>query len=76
VDGALQLDASGVIVLRTASPLTSTQEDELKTLVDPLQDSSNYAIEVYDQVLQFWIMLSKNYYARLQYNFLIKFLAS
>ena len=53
VDSALQLDTSGVTVPRTASPLTSAQEDELKALVDPLQDSSNYAIEVYDQVRQF-----------------------
>ena len=53
VDSALQLDASGVTVPRTASRLTSAQEDELKALVDPLQDSSNYAIEVYDQVRQF-----------------------
>lgn len=53
VDSALQLDASGVTVPRTASPLSSAQEDELKALVDPLQDSSNYAIEVYDQVRQF-----------------------
>ena len=53
VDSALQLDASGVIVPPTTSPLASAQEDELKALVDPLQDSSNYAIELYDQVRQF-----------------------
>ena len=34
VDSALQLDASRVTVPRTASPLTSAQEEELKALVD------------------------------------------
>ena len=54
VDSALQLDTSGVTVPHTASPLTSAQEDGwAKALVDPLQDSSNYAIEVYDEVWQF-----------------------
>ena len=53
VDSALQLDASGVIVPPTSSPLTRPQEDELKALVDPLQESSNYAIELYDQVREF-----------------------
>ena len=33
--------------------LTSAQENELKALVDPLQDSSNYTIELYDQIRQF-----------------------
>ena len=38
VDSALQLDASGIIVSPTSSPLTHPQEDELKALVDPLQE--------------------------------------
>lgn len=70
VDSALQLDASGVIVPPTTSPLTSAQEDELKALVDPLQDSSNYAIELYDQVRQFVGQCSViifNYYTMAQH---------
>ena len=53
VDCALQLDASGVVVPPTSSPLTTAEEDELNMLVNPLQESSNYAIELYDQVRQF-----------------------
>ena len=53
VDSVLQLDASGLLVPPTISPLTTTEEDELKMLVNPLQESSNYAIELYDQVRQF-----------------------
>ena len=37
----------------TNSPLTSAKEDELKSLVNLLQDSLNYAIELYDQVQEF-----------------------
>lgn len=53
VDSVLQLDTSGLLVPPTISPLTTTEEDELKMLVNPLQESSNYAIELYDQVRQF-----------------------
>lgn len=53
VDSILQWDSSGVSVPSTSSPLSGAKEDELKALVDPLQDSSNYAIELYDQVRLF-----------------------
>lgn len=53
VDSTLELDADGVVLPPTNSPLTSIKEDELKSLVNPLQDSLNYAIELYDQVQQF-----------------------
>ena len=47
------MDAECVVVPPVNSPLTASQEDELKSLVDPLQESSNYAIELYEQVQQF-----------------------
>ena len=50
---SLQWDASGVVVPAISSPLTPSQEDELRSLVNPLQESSNYAIELYEQVQQF-----------------------
>ena len=53
VDSTIQLDVDGVAVPPTNSPLTSAKEDELKSLVNPLQDSLNYAIELYDQVQEF-----------------------
>jgi hypothetical protein len=42
-----------VEVPTTNSPLTQAQEDLLKSIIDPLQESSNYGIELYDQVVQF-----------------------
>ena len=57
VDSALEMDASGVVVPSISSPLTTSQENELKSLINPLQDSSNYGIELYEHVQQF--VLSK-----------------
>ena len=48
VDSTLEMDASGVGVPPISSPLTTSQEDELKSLINPLQDSSNYGIELYE----------------------------
>ena len=53
VESTLQVDAECVVVPLVNSPLTTSQEDELKSLVNPLQESSNYAIELYEQVQQF-----------------------
>ena len=58
MNGTADFDPSGVIVPQTISPLNSTQENELKSLVDPLQASSNYGIEIYDQVKQYVSNLS------------------
>ena len=53
VDSTSEMDASGVVVPPISSPLTTSQEDELKSLINPLQDSSNYGIELYEHVQQF-----------------------
>lgn len=43
-------DVDQVEVPSTLSPLTSLQEMELASLVNPLQESSNYGIELFEQV--------------------------
>lgn len=52
VDSTLEMDASGVVVPPISSPLTTSEEDELKSLI-PLQDSLNYGIELYEHVQHF-----------------------
>ena len=52
--------ALGVDIPSTTSPLTSDQEDLLCSIVNPLEESTNYGIELYDQVKQFVIQAMNN----------------
>ena len=53
VESTPMLDTSGGAVPEVNSPLAAHQEEELRGSVDPLQESSNYAIEIYQLVKQF-----------------------
>ena len=44
-------DTTGVEVPQLNSPLSQSQEDELRRLINPLQESVNYAVDLYEQVL-------------------------
>lgn len=45
VDSSI-LDADGVAVPNTNPPLSQSQEEELRSIVNPLQESSNYGIDL------------------------------
>ncbi len=46
-------NSSGVPVPRIVSPLSPTKETELRSLINPLKHSTNYGIDVYNEVRQF-----------------------
>ena len=59
MDSTLQLDASGVKLPQTISPLTSARESELKARVDPLQESSNCAMTKFVSSSQCCVKINK-----------------
>jgi len=45
--------ASGVSVPQTRCPLSQAKLNELKRLINPLTPSSNYGVDIYDNVCDF-----------------------